>query len=65
MEDIISRSNSSSTSRRINDSHSSNNSNDQIRLDNYQPFNQNNNQNWNHQDQIYQKDSRKFYFFFI
>jgi len=55
MEETNCRSSSSDNNRTINDSHSSTNSSEEIHLDNYPQF-QN---NWNHQDQIYQKDSRK------
>jgi hypothetical protein len=53
---VICRSNCSENNRTINDSHSSTNSSDEIHLDNYQQFQT----TWNHQDHIYQKDSRKF-----
>lgn len=50
---VICRSNCLETNRNLNDSHSSTNSSDTIHLDNYQQY-QN---NWNNQQQIYQKDS--------
>jgi hypothetical protein len=52
--DVICRSNSSEK----NDCHSSTNSSDEIHLDNYPQFTT----TWNHQENIYQKDSRKFLF---
>ena len=53
--DVICRSNSSENNQTINDCHSSTNSSDEIHLDNYPQFQT----TWNHQDNIYQKDSRK------
>ncbi|CAM2715828.1 unnamed protein product [Rotaria socialis] len=50
---IICRSNSNETNGRLNDCHSSTNSSDEIHLDNYQQFQT----TWNHQDNLYEKDS--------
>lgn len=58
---VICRSNCSENNRTINDSHSSTNSSDEIHLDNYQQFQT----TWNHQDHIYQKDSRIYSLVFI